>query len=76
MSNDSAAAPLHGTVRRPVANYLTAKEIKSVPCPRCGADAGERCLDARYAMTVHGNLIPRLKSFHVERKDKARDRCG
>jgi hypothetical protein len=43
------------------------------PCPRCGVDAGERCVDER-----RGRLIVRnpRRPFHFERYALARELAG
>jgi hypothetical protein len=52
--------------------YLTPNEILRFECPRCGAAVGERCIDVRFARLTNAkyNPIPKLKSFHAERKDR------
>ena len=49
--------------------FLTPIEIMSVECPRCGAEVGHRCLDARESTSIY---VSRIKGWHQERKDAYR----
>jgi len=55
--------------------HLTPIEIKRVPCPRCGAEEGQSCSDVRFARLTNAkyNPIPKIKSFHSERKELAKE---